>query len=556
MIAVRTDVTQDGAGDRRFDRGFCARRGGRSGCSGGVGSAGFAQVDLVVLAVDLDVAVSDGDVVVLAVDGDDVVLRTAGLGRSGGGTGSSLRRFERNRAVGAGGEELERDLREHGIGQHVVDIDARDAQLFLEFGFDLRQFVRDRVGRTLGDRLVHVEALERLLDELGIGGGRGLAVVADQQVHRFGGQVLVTAHQNVQDGLRADDLRGRGDEGGVAEVLADAGVFLEHFVQLVEGVLLTQLAFQVGEHAAGDLRVEDAGIGADEGAFELGVLRTHDVTEVGRDVEQQVHVEAGVELGALEDFNHRFGRRVAGAHRHRRDRGVDDLGAGFGGLDQRRDRHAGGGVRVDVDRQVGDLLDRLDQVVGDVGAEQRGHVLDAQAVGAHFGEFLGQLDVALDGVHRRDGVADRGLGVLAGLLDGLQRHQEVTRVVQCVEDTEDVDAVDGHALDALLDDVVGVVAIAEDGLAAQQHLVRGVRHRLLELAHALPRILVQEADAGVERGAAPGFERPEAGLVELLGDREHVGGDHAGGVERLVGVAQDVFTDSDFSHGYCFPLKI
>ena len=201
-----------------------------------------------------------------------------------------------------------------------------------------------------------------------------------------------------------------------------------------------------------------------------------------------------------------------------------------------------------VDRQIDDLLDGLDQVIGSVRAEQRGHVLDAQAVGAHGGEFLGQLNVALDGVHRGDSVAEGGLGVLAGLLDGLHRGQEVARIVQRVENAEDINAVDGHALDTLLDDVVGVVAVAEDGLAAQQHLVRGVRHRLLELAHALPRIFVQETDAGVEGRAAPGFERPEAGFVELLGDRQHVGGDHAGGVERLMRVAQDVFANSDFCH--------
>ena len=206
-----------------------------------------------------------------------------------------------------------------------------------------------------------------------------------------------------------------------------------------------------------------------------------------------------------------------------------------------------------MDRQVDNFLDGLDQVVGDVGAEQRGHVLDAQAVGTHGGKLLGQLHIALNGMHRRHGKAQGGLSVLASLLDGLQRHHEVARVIQRIEDAEDVDAIDGHALDTLLDDVVGVVAIAEDGLAAQQHLVRGVGHCLLELAHALPRIFVEEADAGVEGGAAPGFERPETGLVELFTDRQHVRGEHAGGVQRLMGVAQDVFTNSDFSHGYFFP---
>ena len=397
-------------------------------------------------------------------------------------------------------------MREHGVGHHVVDIDFGDAQLFLEFGFDLRQFIGDQVGRTFGNRLVHVEALECLFDKFRIRRAWRLAVVADQQVHRFGSQVLVAAHQHVQHGLRTDDLRGRRNERRVAEVLANACVFLEYFVEAVEGILLAQLAFQIGEHAAGNLGLQDAGIGTDKGTFKLGVLGTHDITEVGRDFEQQVHVKTGFVFGTLEDFDHGFGRRVAGAHRHRRDRGVDDFGAGFGRLEQGSYRHTGGGMRVHVDRQINNLLDRFDQVVSGVRAKQRSHVLDAQAVGAHGGEFFGQLDVAFDGVYRRNGVAQSSLGMFSSLLDCFHGDHEVARIVQCVEYTENVDAVDGHALNTFLDDVVGVVAITEDRLAAQQHLVRGVGHRLLELAHALPRVFIQEADAGIECCAAPGLE--------------------------------------------------
>ncbi len=62
---------------------------------------------------------------------------------------------------------------------------------------------------------------------------------------------------------------------------------------------------------------------------------------------------------------------------------------------------------------------------------------------------------------------------------------------------------------------------------------------LAQFAQAFPRVFAQKAHAGIEGGAAPGFQRPETDLVELGADRQHVGGLHAGGDERLVAVAQD-----------------
>lgn len=62
-----------------------------------------------------------------------------------------------------------------------------------------------------------------------------------------------------------------------------------------------------------------------------------------------------------------------------------------------------------------------------------------------------------------------------------------------------------------------------------------------ELADALPGVFVEEADARIEGRAAPFLNRPEADGIELGGNRQHVGGQHACGVQGLVGVAQDVF---------------
>ena len=146
---------------------------------------------------------------------------------------------------------------------------------------------------------------------------------------------------------------------------------------------------------------------------------------------------------------------------------------------------------------------------------------------AEFFKRLRLLDEVFDGVHRAGGVANGALRVLAGLEHRLDGDLEVAHIVHRIEDAEHVHAVPRRLLHERLDHVVGVVPITEQVLAAQQHLDRRVRQRGFQLAQPFPRIFLQESQAGVERGAAPGLERPETGVVELGARREHVGGAHA-----------------------------
>lgn len=91
---------------------------------------------------------------------------------------------------------------------------------------------------------------------------------------------------------------------------------------------------------AGDRRLEDARIGAGEGAFKLFVLGTYDITEVSRDFEQQVHVEPRVVLGALEDFDQRSRSGSGWDPSTSRKSRCRSTGTGFDGLDQGGDGHA------------------------------------------------------------------------------------------------------------------------------------------------------------------------------------------------------------------------
>ena len=206
---------------------------------------------------------------------------------------------------------------------------------------------------------------------------------------------------------------------------------------------------------------------------------------------------------------------------------------------------------MQVNRGLDRLLQRGDQREGVVGGDEAGHVLDADRVRTHGLELLGLLHVVVDVVDLAaqarlgQGVADAALEVLAGGLDGRDDDFEVAVVVQGVEDPEDVHAVGGRPLDEGLGDVVGVVAVADQVLAAQQHRERGLLDVLLQDADALPGILAEEAVHRVEGRPAPDLHGPEADLVHHLGDREHVFGPAAGREQGLVAVAQREVLDLD-----------
>ncbi|VGP43818.1 hypothetical protein SB01124_04112 [Klebsiella quasipneumoniae subsp. quasipneumoniae] len=438
-------------------------------------------------------------------------------------------------------EELQAGLGEQGHGEHVVDGVLRQLnilllRLVLHIGFQLRQLRLQQVRRAAGDGFCPFQH-PRL--QGGVHRRRRVAVLTFQNARRFFSDGFVAlAGQDVEHRLGADNLRGRGDQRDEAEVLAHAGDFRQHFIQTVGGILLLQLAFEVGEHPARDLGDQNAAVGALQLALEGVVLLTH-LAEVRRDALQLVDIQPGVILRAGEGGHQRLGGRVAVGGAHRGNGGIDAVDAGFNGLQQGHLRHAGGGVAVQVQGDGKAFFDFADQLKGGAGGENAGHVFNRDGVDAGLQQLFGEVEPGLQGVGRAGGVAQGALGVGAVAADRLQGGLHVARVVHGVEDAEDVHAVFDGALHEAFDHVVGVVTVAEQVLAAEQHLQRGLRHRLFQLAQADPRVLAEEADAGVEGGAAPALKRAVADVVKLSGDGEHIVETQTGGEQGLVGVAQD-----------------
>ncbi len=227
------------------------------------------------------------------------------------------------------------------------------------------------------------------------------------------------------------------------------------------------------------------------------------------------------------------------------------VGTVFDRLELAHGGQASGVVGVDEHRQRLLGFQRAHQFTGGVWSQQTGHVLDRHRVATHGFHLLGLGDEGLDGVHRTGGIGDGALCVFAGSLHRFDGHAQVTHIVHRIENAEHVDAVHRCLGDESFDHVVAVMAIAEQILPAQEHLQTGVGQRRTQLAQALPRVFLEKAHTGVERRAAPAFQRPVADLVELVADRQHVFGAHSGGEQRLVSVAQDGVGNEDLlSHWY------
>ena len=180
-----------------------------------------------------------------------------------------------------------------------------------------------------------------------------------------------------------------------------------------------------------------------------------------------------------------------------------------------------------------------------IGRQNAGHVLDRDRVGAHVFDLLGQVDPHFQGMHRAGGVGDGALGMLAQLLDGLERGLQVARIVHRVKHAEHIDAIERGPLNEFFHHVIGVMAITQQILPAQQHLLASVGHGFFQLADAVPRVFTQVTDARIEGRAAPRLHGPETDLIQLGRDRQHVFQAHTGGQDRLVGVTQHYISNSE-----------
>ena len=387
---------------------------------------------------------------------------------------------------------------------------------------------------------------------LGIDGGRGTAVLTPAVgLDFFAHHLVALAGQYILHSLGSHHLAGGGDQGRIAQFGTDLGGLGQGLVQLIDGVHHFELGDQIGQHAAGDLVIQALGIGGHGDGVEspvgqeVGPDALEEVGHLDEDLVVQVHLVAKLAQGVSQSL----GGRLGGAAGEGGDGGVDHIGTRLHRLQIGHESQAGGAVGVDHHRQFGDrVLDGGDQVIGVLGPHDARHVFDGDGLYAHFLEILHHGYVLFQGVDRAGGEAD-GTGGVGPLLDGLvDGYLQVAHIVQSVEDTDDVDAVLDGVLHEFTHHVIGIVLIAQDVLASQQHLELGIGHLGPDLPQPLPGVLLEITQAHVKGSAAPHLSGVVASLVHgLQNGLEFVIGE-AGGDQRLVRVTQHCLCKVDLSH--------
>ncbi len=295
----------------------------------------------------------------------------------------------------------------------------------------------------------------------------GLAV---EEIGRF--EVL----GDEEHGHITDHFRGRGDLNNVAEELVDVGVSVGNFLPTVSEAHAVGLLLEVGILAAGHLVEVDLG-GATAGSGVEGFVVGENFFPVVGEFVDGVGVESGGPVVSAHGGIDGVEVGLRGRSGHGGESHVGDIDSGIGSGHDGGGIKAGGIVGMEVDGQLDLLLEGGDELADGSGMSEASHVLDTEDVRAHFLKLLGLFDVILErvfgavGVGDVTGVADggfaNGLAVVAG---GFHGDLHVGKVVEGVEDAEDVHAGIGGVFDESGDDIVGVVRVADGIGAAEEHL--------------------------------------------------------------------------------------
>src|SRR5271165_6602989 len=220
-----------------------------------------------------------------------------------------------------------------------------------------------------------------------------------------------------------------------------------------------QLAFRIRNHCCGHLALKYLSFNATGFVGKLAVMRTN-----GRDMlfdtEEPLHIEPGFTTRALQHLHEALGRIVSSPEGQRTDRRVHNVASRLDGLHQRYHRYTGGRMGVNVNKRVipALFLDPLNQVVGSLRLKEASAVPYTDRITPQLFHLLRHFYKSRDRVEWTGVVTDCALRMLSHPLDGLNAGLQVPDIVQRIEYSEHVDAVQCRSLDKSLDD--GVIEAA------------------------------------------------------------------------------------------------
>ena len=152
-------------------------------------------------------------------------------------------------------------------------------------------------------------------------------------------------------------------------------------------------------------------------------------------------------------------------------------------------------MRVKDNREFNILLECAYKLIRFLRADDTCHVLDTNGLNTHAFHIFCQLNIRFCVVHGTERVANCTRSVCAGLNSLVNSNLKVSYIVECIENSDDVDSVLNALCDELSYNVVRIVLVAEKILTSEKHLKLRVRTRLANLSESLPRILVKVTQA-------------------------------------------------------------
>ena len=126
----------------------------------------------------------------------------------------------------------------------------------------------------------------------------------------------------------------------------------------------------------------------------------------------------------------------------------------------------------------------------------------------------------------------------AFLLCCLNGSLKVSDIIQAVKNTDNINSVCDGFLYKVLNHIVRVMIVSKDVLATEQHLELRVLETGSQFSESLPRILLQETQAGIKSSAAPAFYCVVANFIHFVNDRKHLISRHSCCKERLMCVTK------------------
>ena len=197
---------------------------------------------------------------------------------------------------------------------------------------------------------------------------------------------------------------------------------------------------------------------------------------------------------------------------------------------------------MQLDRKIYCILHSRDQFSCGVRKKQTCHILDADGVCTHVLDSLGDVYPVIKGVRIAEGIGQCDLCMAFFLVRCLDCGLKISKIVEAVKDTDDIDTVCDGLLYEILYYVICIRLVAQNVLTAEEHLQLRVLEAVTQLSQSVPRILFQEAERCIEGSAAPALYRMISDLIHLVDDRKHLFSRHTGRDQRLMRVTQHGFS--------------